>query len=258
MNNFFSDKMHEIIILSIINCIIALINTPLSFLQINRQQTGMGYFGIFQKKLKKHGWSIFYTGFLSCIFYYYASSFSFEIAENISVPILKKFDLDYTLIGIIIRTICLGLTDTILITYFEFKMTSKQKHEFIASKPSILSIIIPCFVKNTIMWGGTTFSIYIIYYLSTNMNIKTSHLFNNSISFVFGIIFAIISLPFELASVQAVGHEEKNISTFKILYTNIKKNGLKRVFDGGTIFVIEMTVFTVLMVFAELLINQRY
>lgn len=261
MSNFILNSLLEILkdgfIFGLIGFVISFITIPLIFLKTHRQQTGSNYTKIFQEKITQSGWLVFYSGALPYAILNFISSACFGISESISVPILQKFDLAYQPIGIIIRTIFLGFTETLLIIYFDLKTISKQKKEFLLQKPNILSIALPSFLRNTVIWGGATSSIYVIYYLTNNAQFLTiTYSLKIIISFILGISFAILALPFDLVSTQVVGCNKK-ISLIKRLKENIKEHGIIRLCHGGLVRVIVLGIFTVATVLTDLFLNQR-
>lgn len=243
------------IIFGIVGFLTALITIPLIFLKNHKQQTGLDYIDISKAKLKQFGWTIFYTGALSWGIFNFIDTFCFGISESIAMPILDKFNLTYHPIGIIIRTVLIGFIQTACVIYFDFKMISKQKNEFIVHAPEIKPMIIPSFLRNTFIWGGTTCALYIIHHLNNKLLITTNLFLETIISLNTGVIFALIALPFDFVTTQIVGHTTKNISIYGILHTNIKQKGIKYIFKGGTMLISELTIVTITITLTHLFIK---
>jgi hypothetical protein len=186
----------------------------------------------------------------------FISSACFGISESISIPVLQKLNIDaYGSVGIISRTLFLGLLETSLIIYFDLKTIAQQKSEFLIHKPSLLSIALPSLFRNTVIWAGTTVSIFIIYHFEHSFGLHLAFQWKTLLSFILGIIFALLALPFDIVCTQAVGAEFK-MSIWQRIKCNIQSEGLACICRGGLMRVIALGIFTAATVLTDLFLNQ--
>lgn len=247
----------EILIFGSVGFFVSIIAAPLAFLRTQRQQTGDDYLSLIKKNKEKYGYSVFFSGF-----FYYAimnaiSSGSFGLVEGLSIPLIKWQNLDpYSFFGILLRTLFLGTFETILIVYFDYKAIQSQKIGLLENKKlKILSFFTPSFIKNTIIWGGTTFSIFIIYKLYESFP-DINYMIKILISFTFGVLFATAALPFDVICVKRVGVYDHERSMISILKECIQADGLKRIFAGGMMRVLILGIFTISTVLTDLFLKK--
>jgi hypothetical protein len=231
--------------------LIAIICCPLSFLRTQKQQTGgNSYIKIFSINTKKYGYSVLYSGFSHYSLLLVISTLSFSVIESFSIPLIKLFLDPYTFTGILLRVFILGLIETIMIIYFDYHALKKQKIGLLEYNSTNLKIFfVLYFLKNTIMWFGIMIPIYFSYKYQINLFEKTI------ISFFIGGSFGFSTLPLDIMAVKIIGLDPKK-SVWKIFKQEIEIKGIKRVFSGGLMKFIILSIYTIIVVLTDVLLKS--
>lgn len=244
----FLSMLREAFIFGLFSCITAILISPLQFLKIIRQQTGEKYSNIIKSNYKKSGIKLFYRGAYPYGKMQFLSSFAFGMSEFCCIFILRKFSLDTALIAVFIRSISAGIFETTFTAKAEVQEISKNKGELMKKEGEVFSILEAIFLRNVLFWMASLLSFYFI------QKANLSHEIGGLIAFIFGVIFAIITIPFDLIATHNCGDEE-NHSVFSRMKKIIKEEKYSSMYRGSLMRIILMSIFTIVTTLTEMLLR---
>lgn len=244
------DLLKNIFYFGICAAIIAILVNPLQFLKILRQQTGERYSKIFHDNYEKGGFKIFYRGLKPWIMLNFLVNAAFGISEFFSVGILSKYGMQLTIPGILIRAVSAAIIEIILTIRSEVKEISKNKGEWMKQDGEVSAILTAVFLRNILNWLGCLISVYFIHIFSL------SYFYGFTLSFVIGMIFAIITLPFDVVATHNCGDIERLSILKRLEKITFESGGYHGAYRGSLMRIIMNTCFSVGIVIVErLLLN---
>jgi hypothetical protein len=275
MNDFILNLLlvsKETFIYGLSGFLIAILVTPLYFLKTQRQSTGKSYYEILNliKINSKNQNNKFYFAkvIFSGVFYIailnaYASMI-FGLVEGFSIPLIPSFfKIDsYSISGILIRTLLIGFFESIINVYFDYKAISNEKIAFSGKETylgtNLIIFSFLSFLKNTIGWTSTTFSIFIIYQLRAKFFIELSYLNSSLLSFFIALFFSSLLLPFDVICVKTVGAGKKKnlLEIIKELFKINGLSGIKKLCHGGVMRIVIMSIFAAGTVLVDLYLKK--
>lgn len=239
INHHIIPLIKNIVAYGFIAALVAVLVTPLQFLKIIRQQTGQNYSYIFHNEKKLHGPTVFYRALIPYVAMSFLINTAFGISEHFSIKFLHLFLIENTIWGMIFRIIAAGLMETIFTIKAEVIEISKNKIDLMKTKGTIISILIPAFLRNTMAWVGTLLSTYFI------LKFDISFFYNGIIlAFIIGLIISILSLPFDVIATQNCG-DIQELSITQRMKKIINEGGYIGVYSGSLMRIIQITLFTV-------------
>ncbi len=244
---FFS-LLKEAFIFGFLSCITAIIISPLQFIKIIRQQTGDSYSRIIKENYKKHGMRVFYRGGYSYGQFQFLSSFSFGVSEFCCIFFLKKFSLDMSLIAVFIRAISAGIFETTLTVKSEVQEIAKNKGDLMKKEGTISSIFEAAFIRNTVFWMASLLAFYFIKKMSL------SGFEGGFLAFIFGIIFAIATIPVDLVATHNCGDDERH-SVYSRLKKVLSEGNYSSMYNGSLMRVIQISIFTIVTTITEMIVR---
>jgi hypothetical protein len=260
MSNFFENFiwlgfLKEPFFFGFTSMILALIISPLQFLKIQRQASSSSYFSILKNYYEKHGLSIFFIGAIPFALLQFFSSGAFGFANILINKIIFNFNLEFNVVSILIGTLIAGFFETLATFFFEMKEIEKNKVNLLETSGSAASIVFPLFLRNSLYWVGSLASIFILNLIEKKyyINLSTNLIF--LISFLTGLIWAVLTIPFDLVVTQAFGSSEK-LGIFDRLKKNIFEGGYQEIFKGSFMRVIMSTLFTIAIVLTEYFLKK--
>ena len=245
----FYELLKESATFGIIAAIIAVIISPLQFIKIIRQQTGKSYSKIIKENYKKYGIKVFYRGAYPYGKLQFLSSFSFGLSEFCCIFVLKKFNLELSFIAVFIRAISAGLFETTFSVKAEMQEISRNKGELMKQKGTVASILEAIFIRNVLFWMASLVSFYFINKISLN------GLAGGLLAFVFGIIFAIITIPIDLVATHNCGDDEKHSVFSRIKKILTTEGCYSSIYYGSFMRVIQISIFTVFTTITEMILR---
>lgn len=248
-NNHFIPLIKNIFAFGSVAALVAIIVTPLQFLKIMRQQTGWTYSYIFHHEKKLYGPSVFYRALIPYVAMSFLINAAFGISEHFSVKFLHLFLIENTFWGMIFRALAAGLLETIFTIRAEVIEITKNKIDLMKTKGTIISILVPAFLRNTIAWLGALLSLYFI--LKFNISFYNGMI----IAFIIGLIISILSLPFDVITTQNCGDIQK-LSVIQRMKKIIKERGYKGAYAGSLMRIIQITLFTIGTTISELILHH--
>jgi len=234
------------IFFGLISAVTAIIISPLQFLKVIKQQVGGYYYIIFKTTVNRSGFSTFFRGAVPYAVMNFLSSMAFGFSEYLSVYILgvTKFPI---LISVIVRSFLGGIIETGFSIKSELSEISKNKGSLIKEKPKIITIAAPILLRNIIFWHGSI----IAYEISESFYL--SIVASSVISFIFGAMFALISIPFDVIATQNCGAKEDRGLIGRL--RKILKNR-NQIFAGNVMRVIQVAIFTLTTVLTLFLFKR--
>lgn len=249
MDFTFADLIKNVVYFGGISALTAASVSPMQFLKIIRQQTGEKYFYIMKKYFLKDGFAPFYRGAYPYAKINLYSSAAFGVSEFFMIALLKKFGFEVTIIGTLSRALSAGILETLLTARSEVKEISRNKAEFMKSDGTVRSIIEMIFIRNTLFWLGSLLSFYFI------SKSGLSDFSGTLLSFGLGIVFAIITIPFDIAATHSCG-DDIHYSTFKRIKKIVNEgNGYSATFHGSIMRILQMAIFTSTTAITEMLLR---
>ena len=239
------DLITEGLFFGLLAAVVAFFISPLQYLKIIRQDTGVTYSQVISDALShKQPLKIFFRAALPYTLMNFLSNMSFGFSNHLSNLILEENYFLFT--GVMLRSLLGGIIETILTIYPEIDEILKNKGDLKKNrKNNIIKISFPIFLRNSIAWVGTTLSYEILVKFSMGVGQSTI------VSFIIGIIFGIISLPFDVITTQNCGSHEK-LNSIQRFFRIVDQD--KTVLLSGTIIrVLQISIFTVVTVLSMFL-----
>jgi hypothetical protein len=244
-----ADLLKNVFYFGGLSAITAIIISPLQFLKVIRQQTGAQYSEICQKYFKEDGLKPFFRGAIPYAKLQFYSSSAFGLNEFFMVMILKQFGLEVTLIGILIRALSAGVTETAFTVNAEVKEISRNKGELMKQDGTIKSIIESIFLRNVLFWMGSLFTLYFI------NKANLSNFSGGILAFMLGIVIAIVTIPIDMAATHNCGDDTK-YSTFKRIKKIIQDGGgYSSSYYGSLMRIIQIAIFTLVTSITEMILR---
>jgi len=224
------------------SALVAILVNPLQFLKIIRQETGEKYGEIAKRNYEKGGIRIFYRGLRAYVEIQFLVNVAFAFSEFFSIKWLSVYQYELTAVGIIVRAFSASILETLMTIKSEVSQIAKNKGELMKKDGEVSSIITSIFVRNTINWFGSLWSIYFIHKLSLGD-------FGGFVfSFVVGIIFAILTLPFDIVATHNCGSLEKLSILQRLKKIAFESGGYSAMYRGSIMRIIMMTCYSVSIV----------
>jgi branched-subunit amino acid transport protein len=249
MDFTFTDLIRNALYFGGIAAITALLISPLQFLKIIRQQTGRGYFDITKDYFSNYGIKPFYRGAYPYAKLNFYSSAAFGISEFFMVNLLKSFGLEVTIIGTFLRAIAAGTLETSMTVSSEVKEISRNKGEFMKQKGTVRSIIEAIFIRNTLFWMGSLISFYFM------NKMQLSNFMGGIVSFIFGAIFAIITIPVDIVATHNCGDDTKHSIFSRLKKIIVEDGSYKAAYRGSLMRIVQITIFTITTVITEMILR---
>ena len=232
-----------------LSAVAAIVISPLQFLKVIRQQNGYRYSTIIKQYFTKSGIKPFFRGAVPYAKVQFFSSAAFGFSEFFMVMILKKFDADVTLLGIIMRAIAAGVLETALTIDAEVKEISRNKGELMKTPGTIKSVFGPLFIRNIMSWVGSLVTIYFL---------NKMHLSNftaSILALVLGTVVAVITIPIDMAATQNCG-DDIHCSTFARVKKIIQEGGgYSSSYRGSLMRIVQIAIFTVVTSITEMILR---
>jgi hypothetical protein len=244
----FLSLLKEAFIFGTLSCITAIAISPLQFMKRMRQQTGNDYSKIAKENYKKSGIKVFYRGAYPYGQLQFLSSFSFGLSEFCCIFVLKKYNLDTSFIAVLIRAISAGIFETVFTARAEVQEISKNKGELMKQRGTIASILEAIFMRNVLFWIGPLLSFYFI------NKAHLSGLTSGFVAFVIGIIFGVLTIPFDLVATHNCGDDEK-YSVFSRIKKVLSEGQYSSIYYGSMMRIIQNSIFTIVTTITEMILR---
>lgn len=216
--------------------LIAFFVSPLQYLKIIRQETGHSYRKILANTIsRERPLFVFFHGAIPYVLMNFLSNMSFGISDYISdLFLVGNYNLFF---GVVFRSLLGGFIETVFTIYPEVKEIIKNKGNLAKDDGQILKIIFPIMIRNSIAWLGATFT----YEISLRFTMEIAELV--LLSFFFGIVFGVASIPMDVIATQNCGSNEKLTSLQRA--TKIFNESKLMLLSGSIIRIIQIGIFTV-------------
>lgn len=226
--------------------VVALVIAPVQYLKIVRQETASSYTFILVNTLKKRkALKIFFSGALPYVAMNFLSNLSFGLSERVSGILLP---LHYNVFaGIFARAILGGVIETVMTVYPEVREIVRNKGDLAFGKGRLSSVLFPSFLRNSVVWLGTTSS----YEISVRAGLGIHE--SVFLSLVLGLVFGIISVPLDVVVTQSCA-AEKELTLLKRVMLIASSPG-NRFLLGSIIRVFQICVFTAVTVLTMVLLR---
>lgn len=232
-----------------ISAITGILISPLQFLKIIRQQTGKKYLQICKEYFEKGGLKTFFRGAIPFAKLQFFSSSAFGVSEFFMVMLLKRFGLEVTLIGMLVRVLSAGTFETAFTVRAEVKEISRNKGELMKKDGTIMSIIEIIFMRNTIFWMGSLFTVYFI------DKIGLSNTVGMILSFILGIIVAVITIPIDMAATHNCGDNVRYSAFGRIKKIIQDGGGYSSSYYGSLMRILQIAIFTLTTSITEMILK---
>jgi hypothetical protein len=239
------DLFKNIFYFGITGVIIAILVNPLQFLKIIRQQTGKKYKEIIADNYQKYGIKVFYRSLIPYMMLNFLVNAAFGISEFFMNLLLSPYNLQLTILGIIIRIISASFFETLLTARSEVKAIAKNKGNLMIEDGKVSAILPAIIARNAVNWMGALFSVYFIHLFELN------YLHGFILSFFVGIIFAIATLPFDIVATHNCGDIEKLSILERLKKISFEAGGYHGAYRGSLMRIIMMTCYSVGIVIVE-------
>ena len=224
---------------------VAFLVNPLQFLKILRQQTGRQYQSIIEDNYKLYGIKVFYRGLIPYIMLNFLVNAAFGISEFFATMILSPHNLQLTIFGVIVRMISASLFEILFTAKAEVQEIARNKGDLMKKNGEVSSILSAIFVRNIVNWMGALFSIYFIHLFQ--LNYSQGFL----LSFFVGVIFAIMTLPFDIVATHNCGDIEKLSIFQRLKKISFESGGYHGAYRGSLMRIIMITCYSVSIVVVE-------
>ena len=252
---FIYKVIRESFIFGLTAAILGFITSPLRFMIVQKQQSGLPYMVILTERIKQYGLFVLYNGALPFIIINFLIDASYGLSVVLSTEIICKFSLGLGFIGFTIKVLMAALCQTVITIYNEVSEIKKNKIGFNMGRATVSSIIIPAFIRNALAWIPTVIIIYLTQILQTKYGIIMSFTYIIFLSLCLGVIFGFASLPFDIVITQNLGAEKK-LTLKERLKDIIKEDGgLFNLFRSSTMRIVLDVLFTLCAVYTDKLIN---
>lgn len=235
------------------SAITAVILTPSQYLKIQKQEYhNEKYIQIIKRTLKNQNWKTFFIGIKPYVALSFLTSTFFGISDYLAHQIT---DILHTsiLLTILIRAFLGGTTESIGVLYFEIKEIVRNKNKTNTSHKikdtKILPVLSMLILRNSDVRGA---SIII-------SEIGSMYHFNEFksmfYSFVLGIIFGIITTPFDVLVTKNCG-DKKEMGIFKQLKNIIINAQNDERYAGATIRFLQIGVYSITTILTLIFIKK--
>lgn len=246
--------LKEALVFGVLAAILAILISPLQFLKIQKQETGQNYLTLLKARYKQYGVLVFFSGAIPYALLQFFSSASFGVSEFFSTVILNQLGMQVSFIAVLFRTLMAGVIETSSTIFFEMKEIEKNKINLLEADPKVKTIFFPLLLRNSFYWLGSLVSIYIIKVLEIKYSYCTCHTENILISFFIGVIFAVLTIPFDVVTTQNLGSSD-NLSILQRLKKNVFEGGYVEIFRGSLMRILISTCFTICTVLTDKIIR---
>ncbi len=239
----------ETIYFGILGFVISFLLSPLAFLRTQKQKTNLSYILIYKQNIEKYGYKVLYSGALYYVIFNTVSLALFGFLDFFSIKLVKNFYNQNSFLGLFIRSLIIGIIDSILIMFIDYKAIKSQKLESKNNTNNNLWKFSICYIiKNTTVYFGIMFGLYFWYNYPSLGNFYLI-----AIGFFIGGLFSFITLPLDFIIVNIISPKKESI--YRIFSYALKNYGFNRVFSGGLMKFIILAIYTIFMNIGEILIR---
>lgn len=226
------------LIYGLISAITAIFLTPLQYIKVQRQDTQISYKDVIGNAMKNHAnkIGIFFCGCVPYVILNFISSASFGIFDYLSNFITTNWHC-CIITTIIVRTLIGGLGETLGTIYFEIKEVIQNK-EIKYAETNFVTILVLIFLRNSITW----FAAILVYELAEKYHF--SQIDSIIYSFILGIIFGVLTTPFDVLITRNCG-VVKQESLWQQIHHIICESKYDETFSGASIRLIQIGVYSV-------------
>ena len=229
---------------------LAALISPLQFLKVLKQKSGKSYKLIMIDSFRMGGIKIFYRAAYPYMIMNFMTNMSFGFADYIAIILLNVnlldgfFNIAYfsspvfvILKSILLRSIVGGFIETIMTFYHEVSEINYNNGYLKKLRRKDIPLFSFLLIRNIFAWGGAVISYEIIQLYMLN-----GIMFDILVGVLFGIIFAFISLPFDVIVTIRCG-EDYQYNIWRQLLIVFRENR-NHVFAGFTIRSIQIVLYT--------------
>ena len=235
--------------------LLAFIISPLKFLMIQKQQSGLPYIVILKERIKQYGLFVLYNGAVPYVIINFLINGSYGLSEVLSSEIICKFGLGLGFIGFTIKVLMAAVCETVATIHNEASEIKQNKIGFNVGRATVSSIILPAFIRNSLAWIPTVTIIYLAQILETKYGIVMSFFHIIFLSLSLGVMFGFDSLHFDIVVTKNLGAEKK-LNLKERLKDIIKEDGgIANLFRSIIMRIVIGTLFTLCAVYTDKLIN---
>ncbi|AHX11805.1 hypothetical protein NHE_0886 [Neorickettsia helminthoeca str. Oregon] len=218
---------------------VAFFVSPVQYVKVVRQDTARSYSSIFRETWYRDDClRIFFGGAAPYVVMNFLSNLSFGLSDMVSERVLP---LGYGILtGIFFRALLGGAIETLMTVYPEVREIVRNKRELASGDGKVSSVLFPSFLRNSVAWLGSTSA----YEISTRFHLESG--VSILLSVCMGLIFAIVSIPFDVLVTQSCAAREELTLLNRVL--RIMRDSKNKFLLGSVIRVLQIVIFTAVTV----------